>query len=194
MTIENATVSDSSLIADAILEAVGEEIATGLAGECHSRKDVHDIFQRLAEREDSQYSYINSRIARDEDGSAMGVCISYDGARLIELRRAFFQEAIKTLGWSINEEEIDQLPGETSSDEYYLDTLMTLPEHRGRGVGKALILDAAEKARKTGKPLGLLCDIDNDRARRLYDSIGFRFKDRRPFAGHEMNHLQFSFK
>ena len=67
---------------------------------------------------------------------------------------------------------------------------MTIPEYRGQGVASALIKDAKEKAIKTGKPLGLLCDIDNSRARRLYDSIGFRSCGLRPFAGHEMNHLQ----
>lgn len=190
MTIRNATSEDAPLIATAILEAIGPEITAGLAGEEHTTEDVHALFAHLASREDTQYSFLNSRVAVDEEGAPMGVCVSYDGAELIPLRRAFFQEANRRLGWEMAEKDIESLPGETGPDEFYLDTLMTLPEHRGRGVASGLIKDAKEKAALTGKPLGLLCDTDNPRARRLYDSLGFRFCGERPFAGHMMNHMQ----
>lgn len=97
--------------------------------------------------------------------------------------------ANEILGWQLTPEEIDALPGETDPDEFYLDTLMVLPDYRRRGVGRALINDALIKARSAGKPLGLLCDIGNDRARRLYDSSGFACVGQKPFAGHLMNHL-----
>lgn len=190
MTIETARPEDASLIADAILSAIGDELTDNLAGMDHTRKDVHDLFMRLAVRNDTQYSYLNSRIARADDGRPAGVCISYDGADLKRLRREFFAEANRTLGWDMSAEEIDSLPGETEPDEFYLDTLMTLPEFRGRGIGRELIADAAVKARKAGKPLGLLCDKDNDRARRLYESVGFVSVGERPFAGHLMTHFQ----
>ena len=188
--ITDATPQDASLIADAILSAIGDDLTDGLAGERNTRKDVHDLFQRLAARNDTQYSYLNTRIARDAQGNAMGVCVSYDGADLKRLRRPFFSEAISTLGWELTDAEIEEIPGETEPDEFYLDTLMTLPAYRGRGIAKALIADAGMKAAKAGKPLGLLCDIDNTRAERLYHSAGFRHVGQRPFAGHMMNHLQ----
>ena len=190
MKIINAAPDDAPLIAEAIVSAIGEDITSNLAGPDHSKSDVKELFTRLARMEDSQYSYRNARIATDNSGEQMGVCISYDGEDLIPLRRAFFEKARKVLGWKISESEIDELPGETGPEEFYLDTLMTLPSFRGRGVAKALIGDALSKARKTGKPLGLLCDIDNNRARRLYDSVGFKEIGVRPFAGHPMNHLQ----
>lgn len=190
MTIRNATPADADLIADAILDAIGPELTSGLAGVNHTRGDVHTLFSSLAAREDTQYSFRNSRIAINSDGTPMGVCISYDGADLISLRRPFFQEANHRIGWNISADEIDALPGETAPDEFYLDTLMTLPEYRGKGVASALIRDAKGKAEKTGKPLGLLCDTENPGARKLYDSLGFRSCGQRPFAGHLMNHLQ----
>lgn len=188
--IENARPEDAPLIADAILGAVGEEITMRLAGETHTRDDIHDLFARLARREDTQYSYLNTRIAKDKEGVPLGVCISYDGGNLKRLRRPFFAEANATLGWGLTPQEIDDLPGETDSDEFYLDTLMTLPSYRGHGVGEALIRDAAIKAKNSHKPLGLLCDTDNDRARRLYDRVGFTSVGMRPFAGHMMTHMQ----
>ncbi len=190
MTIETATPEDASLIADAILEAIGPELTMHLAGSDHTPEDVHDLFARLAARDDTQYSYLNSRIARDDNGAPMGVCVSYDGADLKKLRRPFFAEANSTFGWNMSAEDVENVPGETAPDEFYLDTLMTIPAFRGRGIGRALILDASKKAEKVGKPLGLLCDIDNDRAHRLYESTGFSTVGRRPFAGHEMNHMQ----
>lgn len=192
MRIINASKTDASLIADAIVAAIGDELADNLAGDNNTRQDVHDLFMRLAKREDTQYSYLNSRIALSDDGSPMGVCVSYDGADLMSLRRPFFEDAIETFGWNLSSEEIDSLPGETTPDEYYLDTLMTLPEYRGRGVARALIVDAASKARRAGKPLGLLCDKENPQARRLYDAAGFAVVGERPFAGHLMDHLQLS--
>ena len=190
MKIETATPEDASLIADAIIEAIGPELTMHLAGDHNTAEDVHDLFARLAARNDTQYSYLNSRIARDEEGTPMGVCVSYDGALLKQLRRPFFAEANATFGWEMSADEIENVPGETEPDEFYLDTLMTRPEYRGKGVAHALILDAAEKARRCDKPLGLLCDLDNDRARRLYEKCGFSIVGRRPFAGHEMNHMQ----
>lgn len=190
MNIISATKQDASLIADAILAAVGPDIVNNLAGSEHTEKDIHDLFQRLAAREDSQYSYLNTRIAKDENGFPMGVCVSYDGADLKRLRIPFFEETNKTLGWGLTDEEIDNIPGETSDDEYYLDTLMTLPKYRGMGVAKSLIKDAKDKSSSLGKPLGLLCDQDNSKAGNLYKSIGFKECGLRPFAGHDMIHMQ----
>lgn len=190
MKIRNATPDDAPFIAEAIMAAVGEDIVNHLAGENNNRKDIHDIFTRLAQRDDSQYSYLNTRIAVSDAGIPMGACISYDGEDLIRLRRPFFKEANEILGWGLEIEEIDSLPGETDADEFYLDTLMTLPQFRGKGVASELIRDAAKKARKAGKPLGLLCDTDNFPARKLYNSLGFEYINLRPFAGHDMNHLQ----
>lgn len=192
MTITDAKPEDAPLIADAILEAVGKEITHNLAGKNHTIEDVHGIFKRLAERDDTQYSYRNTRIVRNDEGVPMGVCISYDGANLKRIRRPFFAEANRVLGWGMTDEAVEALPGETVDDEFYLDTLMTLPQFRGKGVGKALIMDAKKKADTVDKPLGLLCDLDNDTARRLYDSVGFRQHCLRPFAGHLMANLRLS--
>lgn len=52
--------------------------------------------------------------------------------------------------------------------------LAVLPEHRGRGVGHALLQAAEEHARRTGCcKLTLEVQEDNPRARALYDRFGF---------------------
>ncbi len=190
--ITDATPEDAPLIAEGVMAAVGPEICRGIAGPDHSVEDVRTLFTRLARRDDSQYSWRNTRVARSEEGIPMGICVSYDGARLHTMRRSFFEEANKLLGWGMTDEDIEKVPDETSSDEYYLDSLMVLPQFRGHGAARALIDDAAQKARNVGKPLGLLCEDQNAPAFKLYSSVGFQEIGRRPFAGVEMRHLRLS--
>ncbi len=190
MKITDAEITDAPLIARGIMEAVGDDICRHMAGNKHTLEDVRGVFERLARTEDSQYSWRNSRVAVDDDGTRMGVCVSYDGEGLRRLRRKFFEEANRTFGWGVTPAQVEAVPEETDGSEYYLDTLMTLPQYRGRGAGRALIEDAADRAAKAGKPLGLLVDPDNPRARRLYDACGFREVGMRPFAGVNMTHMQ----
>lgn len=180
---------DASMIADAIMEAVGPELVDHLA-DGNPRQIVHDIFETLARSSNSQYSYLNTRIALDESGAKAGVCVSYDGASLKTLRRAFFKEATERLGWTLTVEEWDNIPEECSEDEYYLDTLATKPEFRGKGIGMALIKDAHEKALKICKPLGLLVADHNEKARNLYEKMGFVSFGRKWFAGEEMTNMR----
>ena len=187
--IIDASPEDAPLIAWAIMEAVGEELVDHLAGN-KTRKDVEEIFTRLAGRTDSQYSYLNTRIAIVPDGTKAAICVSYDGGKLKELRRSFFAEANRVLGWGMTPEDVDALPGETCGEEFYLDSLSTLPHYRGQGAARILIEDAARKATAAGLPLGLLVADHNPGARQLYESIGFRPVARRPFAGEIMTNLR----
>lgn len=187
--IIDATIDDAPMIARAIMEAVGPEIVKDLGGE-GGEDDVFGVFLRLARREDTQYSYRNTRIAIAPDGRKAGVCVSYSGALLKELRRPFFEEARQVFGWRLTPEEVDALPGETTPEEFYLDSLATLPDYRGHGIATALIHDAKSKADAAGLPLGLLCADNNPSARRLYESLGFQAVGRRMFAEEEMTNLR----
>ncbi len=166
--------------------AIGDEITRNLAGQDHTPADVEALFSSLAARPDTQYSYLNTLVALDDDGRPMGCIVSYDGASLIDMRRIFFEEARRQIG--LNPDTIEP---ETTPDEFYLDTLAVFEPYRGRGIARRLIEAAACRAAEiSGKPVGLLVDKTNHRARRLYDSIGFVFRDERPFAGEVMDHLQ----
>lgn len=188
--IRDAEPADAPMIAEAILDAVGPQIVSSMSPS-GSRETVISVFERLAGRDDSQYSYHNARIALMPDGTPAGVCISYDGGLIFNLRTSFFEEARKHLGWNLSDREQTEYPGETGPEEFYLDTLATLPQFRGRGVARALIEDAKEKADRAGKPLGLLVSDHNPDARRLYKSLGFVEVGRRPFAGELMSNMRF---
>lgn len=185
MKIINAKKTDAPMIAGAIMDAIGEKICLDLAGKDHTLDDVKRLFTDLAAMDDSQYSYLNTLAAVDHNGETIGICVGYDGADLEKLRAPFFALAGTLLG-----KDFGDISDETDSSEFYIDTLAVLPEHRGKGVASALLRAAIDRARKTGKPAGLLVDKDNSRARRLYEKIGFRQVGERPFCYVMMDHMQ----
>ncbi len=188
--IRDGRPSDAPEIAEAVMSAVGEKICNGMIGEGRTIEDVRMMFTFLASLDDSQYSWRNTRVAESEDGTIMGICVSYDGDDLLRLRKAFMRETQTRLGWSLSDEDWEKLDPETVPEEFYLDSLEVNPKYRGHGIGKLLIHDAYERARLAGKPLGLLVDDENMGARKLYDSLGFLEVCRRPFAGEMMTNLR----
>lgn len=189
MQILPAAPVHAPLIGRAIVMAIGDEITRNLAGPHHTAADVEALFASLAVRDDTQYSFRNALVAVDDDGAVAGVVVGYDGAGLLRMRRIFFSEAAKQIGLDFGP-DADEMAPETTPDEFYLDTLAVFPQYRGRGVARTLIAAAADRAADCGKPLGLLVDKTNTRARALYDSIGFRPVDEREFAGELMDHMQ----
>lgn len=189
ITIREATPGDASEIADAIMMAVGDELVDEIANG-HGRESVHEVFSQLALRTDTQYSYKNAIVAEDREGKTAGIVVAYDGKILLDARRHFFVLAKEILGWDIYDMVEDGEPEvETDASEYYLDSLAVWPEYRGRGIATALIEAVMQKGSEVGKPTGLLCAEHNDRARRLYEQLGFREIGKRPFAGETMSHM-----
>ncbi|MDE7426790.1 MAG: GNAT family N-acetyltransferase [Muribaculaceae bacterium] len=182
-----ATPEDAPFIAGTILTAIGHEHVLHMAQTEERIPLIEELFTRLAAMENSQYSYHNARIAFSADGERLGAVLCYDGALLHQLRPAFVNAANSLLGWNLSS---DDIADETSSDEVYLDSLMVLPEYRGKGVGTRLIAEAGKLAKDLGKPLGLLVDYENPVARKLYNGLGFKSIGPRPFAGKDMEHMQ----
>lgn len=167
--------------------AVGNEICEAFAGTENTLTDVENMFAHLATLPDSQYSHLNTLVATDDQsGEVMGVCIAYDGALLHQLRQRFFEAATQFLN-----RHMDGMADETSSDEFYIDTLATFPQYRKHGVATALLKATIERAARLGKPAALLVDKSNPRAAALYHELGFRYVDDRPFADVVMSHLRY---
>lgn len=185
MKIVSATKDDAPLIGRVIVDAVGEELAESLAGG-HTVDDVVRLFATVAAREDSQYSYRNALKAVDDEGTPMGFIVGYDGARLHELRPAFFEEARSIIGLEVK----GPISDECEPSEFYLDSLAVFPAYRGRGIARALINSMSERAASFGKPTGLLCAKYNHRARSLYEKLGFLKVGESYFAGELMDHMQ----
>lgn len=186
MRIEKATKADGRHIARLIMMAMSEDCCRFIAGEKRTLQDFECMMMELAEKDFSQYSYNNTVMARDTDGTVMGACVAYRGDRLHELREAFFDAAKRHL-----DRDFSHIDDETEPDEYYLDSLAVYPEYRGRGVATALLQTMIARAHDEGLPPALLVDKENPSAERLYLSIGFRFVNEKVWGGHEMKHLRY---
>lgn len=185
MRIEKATKADAKDIARLIMTAMSEDCCRIIAGEGRTLQDFERMMTELAGEDFSQYSYTNTVVARDVDGTVMGACVSYRGDRLHELREAFFDAARRHLG-----RDFSFIDDETDAEEYYIDSLAVCLKYRCQGVASALLRAAIVRARAEGLPAGLLVDVGNPSAERLYRSLGFEFVDEKTWGGHAMKHLR----
>lgn len=172
--VRRARREDAATIAMAVAMAVGYDTS----------HPIYPVFLALAGREHTQYSYRNALIA-EVDGCVAGALVGYDGALLQELRTPIYPLLEEHLGATPHIED------ETEAGEFYLDSIGVLPEYRGLGVGRRLLMAMTEKAFAEGhERVGLIVDFDNPQAERLYASLGFERVGTKTFLGHQMWHLQ----
>ena len=186
MTIQNAEKHHSRSIARLIMQAMSYDCCQWFAGKGHSLNDFEHLMTALVEADNSQYSYRNTLVALTEADEVAGVCVSYDGKQLHELRKAFADKAFKAFG-----KDFSGMADETQAGELYIDSLAVDERFRGRGIATMLLRRTIDKARQTGLPaVGLLVDKGNPRAERLYTRLGFAWKNDASWGGHPMKHLQ----
>lgn len=192
IAVRDASKEDAPFIAETIMEALGHDLCVGLAEGENNLGRVRQLFTELSAREDSQYSYLNTLVAIDRaTGNRVGAIISYDGARLRELRRAFIDAANRLLGWNVTVKEADKWEPEAEAGEVYLDSLYVVDAFRRHGVGATLIRKAMERHSAAAKPYGLLVEPDNIKGLSLYKALGFRPVGTNNFCGTPMLHFQY---
>jgi len=185
MFITQATPSQAAEIARLIMRAMNEDCCQYFAGK-HSLEDFHRMMTMLVAQENSQYSYTNTLVAMHDD-QIVGICTSYDGARLHQLREAFIAAAKTCL-----ERDFSAMDDETSAGELYVDSLAVVQGFEHQGIATALLKQTIAKAKRMQLPaVGLLVDQGNPKAERLYTHIGFQFVNTSRWGGHPMKHLQY---
>ena len=187
MKLVNAQRNWASWIASRIMEAMSEECCLNLTGPRQGLASFHHLMTDLVERTDSQYSYLNTLVALSDSDELAGICVSYDGASLLRLRKPFIEEAFRRFGM-----DHSNMSPETSEGELYLDSLCVDANFRHRGVATALLKASIDKARRLKLPkVGLLVDKGNPKAERLYREVGFEYVNDAEWGGHPMRHLQY---
>ena len=190
MNICNARKSQAKAIARLIMTAMNPECCQYFAGKDHSLAEFEQMMTALVASDRSQYSYRNTLTATDEAGNVTGICVTYDGAELHQLREAFIQAAKETFG-----RDFSGMDDETAAGELYIDSLAVDKKWRRQGIATALLQGAVERAKTLGLPaIGLLVDTGNPDAERLYTQIGFRYVGDSHWGGHPMRHLQIQFE
>ena len=163
ITVRPARREDAATIARAVAMAIGDqEILRDYCG-----KDHLAVLTEVAAREGTQYSWQYALVA-EVGGVVAGAVVGYDGARLAVLREGTFAVLRESVG------RVPTITDETEAGEVYLDSIAVLPEFRGLGVGRALVATFCERAFAEGHTrVGLMVDLANPNAERLYTSLGF---------------------
>ena len=181
--IRKATIDDVAYIADGIYNAFLLE-DEGLYNQWIM------TLKEVCGQEDTHYSYRNTWIAEvdreraEADGERVevareraGMMIAVDGEHYREQRDKMYPQ-LKELfdvafgkGW-------DEMEDEAKAGEFYIDSLAVSLPYRNQGVGTALI----EKAKKMAKELGItvvtLAVEPENRAKKLYQKLGFAYQRR----------------
>src|ERR1700756_1778400 len=186
--IRPAVSEDAPQAAPLILEAIGS-ITFVLTG-TKVLAEAMSILENFFQQEGNRLSYKNTLVIEDSetnvgDGTIVGVAISYDGTVARELDEPLEEAAKLQSGFSDY-----SIPTEAEPDEYYLDTVSVNRNCQGRGFGRQLIEAVCEQGRRVSRDcVGLLVDVTNPDAKRLYERLQFRVNKQRELAGEDYFHM-----
>ena len=179
--IRKATVEDVGYIAEGIYHAFLLE-DEGLYSQWIR------VLKEVCAQEDTHYSYRNTWIAEVDgeraeangertvvDGEKAGMMIAVDGEYYRQQRDKMYPQ-LKELfdvafgkGW-------DEMEDEAKAGEFYIDSLSVSLPYQNHGVGTALIEKAKEMARELGIPIVTLAVEPQNRAKKLYQKLGFAYQ------------------
>ena len=182
MIIRKANFEDASAISPLLLLAM-EEVFYDFIGN-NTYEIAESFLTKLVQQKGNQYSFENCWIVEFENQITGVVCV-YDGANLSALRNPIIKEIKTTFKQDFNPEN------ETQSGEIYIDCVGINTNFQGRGIGSKLFNFLIEEfVEKQQKNLGLLVDIDNPKAEKLYKKLGFKKVGEKQLSGKNFNHLQ----
>lgn len=143
------------------------------------------VFEDFFQLKGNQYSYENTLVF-EEDGEIIGSITGYDGNDLHKLRSPFLEYLLENFDFPYVPED------ETEPGEFYLDTVSVSQNHQGKGIGKKLIEAMILHAKEKGfNKVGLLVDLGNPSAKKLYERIGFRWSKNKILMNGQYEHLIF---
>ncbi|WP_131694637.1 GNAT family N-acetyltransferase [Dyadobacter tibetensis] len=180
--IRDAQAADAGSIARLLLLAMREIVSAFIHDQNEAKALAFlNYFTALPA---NQYSYENCLVA-EHKGRVIAVVNVYNGAYLPHLRRPIAEYINQQLHLPFTPED------ESEVGEWYIDTLGVDPNYQGQGLGSTLLKTLIDRyvVRQKGT-LGLLVDMENSRARRLYLNLGFEVKKEKPLMGKMMEHLQ----
>jgi ribosomal protein S18 acetylase RimI-like enzyme len=126
-------------------------------------------------------------VVEEENGRIRGLILAYPANEMNQLRRNVIKctrEMFRIIGpinllkMLLRFELAIHLPA-TENDGFYIANLAVFEEHRGKGIAVKLLERAEEVAiEKSLNRLSLIVEIDNARARSVYERFGFRVVER----------------
>ncbi len=181
--IRKASPKDFRQVAPLIVQAM-EDLACTFANTKDPKK-TYPLFEYFFQQPENQYSFENTMVYEDK-GVIAGSIIAYDGGMLPKYREPFLQYI--ATNYSVTDLVIEN---ETMKGELYIDTISVYPSHQGKGIGKKLLDAIQTKARAEGhKKIGLLVDLNNPSAKKLYSALGYESIGSKQLGNGVYEHLQ----
>ena len=149
----------------------------------YPEEKVLKILEYVFSSEYDRFSYKNCTVY-ETDGVIKGFSFTYHYDEVNKMKDFWYGEAVSN--FDLKKDSIIFDYDEVLIGEFYLDTLFVFSDARGEGIGNKLLTEFVN----SGHPkLSLNVAQSNDRARKLYESYGFK-KEGEIFIGHEnYNHL-----
>ena len=144
----------------------------------YPEEKVFKILEYVFSSEYDRFSYKNC-IVYEIEGVIKGFSFTYHYDEVKKMKEFWYEKAVSN--FELKNDSIIFDYDEVLVGEFYLDTLFVFSNARGEGIGNKLLTEFV----KSGHPkLSLNVAQSNDRARKLYESYGFR-KNCEIFIGHE---------
>ncbi len=180
--IRPAHKNDAGAAAPLMYQAL-DDIAYMLTA-ANSEADVLAHLASFFQAEDNRLSYQNTLIA-EVDGQVAGLVIIYHGRDAADLDRPLVERLR-----SLRNDPQASLDKEAAEDEFYIDTLSVFPQFGGRGIGSALLQAVEQLARQRDyNKLSLNVDVENERAYRLYQRLGYQSAKIITLYAHPYQHM-----
>ncbi|MBP0000010.1 MAG: GNAT family N-acetyltransferase [Cyanobacteria bacterium SID2] len=144
-----------------------------------------DALSQLVARARNCFSYRYITVAESQ-GEVVGMVVLIPGDRLQEnaderevfpLQQRLWLKLIRR--WFLRYVLKQDFP----ADSLYIGNLAVSPEYRNRGIGRQLLLRCMAEAERTGKSLFISVDVENLRAQKLYESLGFQVVEVKAIRG-----------
>lgn len=175
ISFRGATVEDALFIARGFHMAMLYDDATD--------EQIANFAENICVCEDVLYSWRNTIIA-EVDGKCAGMLTAYDGRYYHDMRTRTMSLVKQHL-----EIEFPGMEDEAVAGEYYLDSLAVMPEFRGRGIGRMLLQRGIENGKALDLDVTLAVDPINERAKKLYASLGFKPSGTLFIFGHDYDKM-----
>lgn len=181
MILRKAKKEEHQTLAIILLSAMEDLIFEFLG--VNDRTKAIEFLTFLTEKEQNQYSYQNCYVLEIDNNIVAAVNI-YDGAKIRKLREPVAEYILKHYNKKFSPED------ESNEGEYYIDSMGVKAEEQGKGYGTILLSFLIEEfSIKCQKPLGLLVDKNNPKAKILYNKLGFKHIDDKIISGKKYEHL-----
>lgn len=183
--IRQAYPNDYGQVAPLIVQAM-EDLACTFVN-TKNVQETYPLFEHFFQQPTNQYSYENT-LVYEENGEIAGSIVAYDGGLLPVYREPF----LKYIAEHYDVKDLI-IENETLEGELYIDTISVYAAHQGKGIGKKLLAAIQAKAKYEGhEKIGLLVDLNNPNAKKLYLSLGYKAIGSKQLGDGIYEHLQLS--